>query len=334
MDHRDVVFTGGADALDLAEGDDRGDCGGIHRAALLVDDEAAVGVAVEREPEVGAVLDDGALQVDEVRRLERVRLVVREGAVEFEVQRNDLEGQCGQPGGGAEHRWNGESAHAVAGVDHDLERPDAAEVDERAKVRGVVGEHVDLGDGTRCCDIRDALLEVVGRAVADRRKPGVERDALCARSRELDAVVRGGVVAGREHRRRCLHRPGGEVGLVGRAEADRHDVGATPRRTARECGGETRRGVAHVVTDDDSGPRCADLVDEARGERLDRLLRESLPDDSADVVGLHDRVEARASLGWCSGIHALKPTSPSETCRTSCQPTGADVRSAWRAHRS
>ena len=71
----------------------RGDRGRAHRAALLVDDEAAVGVAVEREPEVGAVLDDGALQVDEVRGLERVRLVVGERAVELEVERHDLERQ-------------------------------------------------------------------------------------------------------------------------------------------------------------------------------------------------------------------------------------------------
>ena len=48
---------------------------------------------------------------------------------------------------------------------------------------------------------------------------------------------------------------------------------------------------------------------------------ELLPTMPADVVGLHDGVEARASLGGCCRIHALKPTSPSDTCRTTCQPT-------------
>ena len=107
-------------------------------------------------------------------------------------------------------------------------------------------------------------------------------------------------------------RPGGEVGLVGRAEADGDDVGAAAGRAARERGGEAGRRVAHVVADDDSAARGADLVDEARGEGLDALLREPLAHDSADVVGLHDGVEARASLGGCCRIHALKPTSPSD----------------------
>ena len=47
----------------------------------------------------------------------------------------------------------------------------------------------------------DALLEVVCGPVADGREPGVERDALGTRARELDAVVGGGIVARREHRR-------------------------------------------------------------------------------------------------------------------------------------
>ena len=117
---------------------------GVTASPVLVDDEAAVGIAVEGESEVGAVLDDGLLQVDEVRRLERVRLVVRKGAVELEVHRNDLDRQRGQPGGGAEHGGNGESAHAVAGIDDDAQRADAGEVDELAQLRRVVGQHVQL----------------------------------------------------------------------------------------------------------------------------------------------------------------------------------------------
>ena len=111
---------------------------------------------------------------------------------------------------------------------------------------------------------------------------------------------------------------------------------SAPRRVAPrgEGRGEAGRGVAHVVADDDLRARGAHLVDEPGTERLDGLLGESVAHDAADVVGLHDRVEARASLGGCCRIHALKPTPPSETCRTTCHPTGAEVRSAWRLQRS
>ena len=203
------------------------------RAAALVDDEAAVGVAVEREAEVGAVLDDRALQVDEVRRVERVRLVVGEGAVELEVEGHDLERQRGRAGRLAEHRGHREPAHSVAGVDDDLQRADAAEVDERAEVARVVAEDVDALDAAGCRDGVDARRRGSRRPVADRRESGVERDALRTGARELDAVVGGRVVARGEHRRRGVHRAGGEVALVGRAQADRHHVGAARGRRAR-----------------------------------------------------------------------------------------------------
>ena len=141
-------LAGCPDSRDLAQGDDRRDRRRVHGPAQLVDDEAAVGVAVEREAEVGAVLDDRALQVDEVGRFERVRLVVGERAVELEVERHDLERQHGQAGRLAEHGRHRQPAHSVSGVDDDLQRPDVTQVDERSKVGGVVGEHVDLGDRT------------------------------------------------------------------------------------------------------------------------------------------------------------------------------------------
>ena len=141
-------------------------------------DEAPVGVAVEGETEVGTVLDDGLLQVDEVRGLERVRLVVRERAVEFEVERHDLERQFGEPGGGAEDRGHREPAHAVAGIDDDLDRADAVERHERAQVGGVVGQHVLLAVAARCVDRGDAVGERYACARSRMaRRPGVEADA-------------------------------------------------------------------------------------------------------------------------------------------------------------
>ena len=73
----------------LAHGDERRQRRRVDDLAALVDDEAAVGVAVEGQAEVGAVLAHGTLQVAQVLRLDRVGLVVREGAVELEVQRRD-----------------------------------------------------------------------------------------------------------------------------------------------------------------------------------------------------------------------------------------------------
>ena len=120
---------------------------GLTGSPRLVDDEAAVGVAVEREPDVGAVLDDRLLQVAQVLGLEGVRLVVRERAVELEVQRDHIERERVQAGAGAEDGGRGEAAHAVARVDDHLQGPVLAEVDERAEEAGVVREGVALRDG-------------------------------------------------------------------------------------------------------------------------------------------------------------------------------------------
>ena len=64
MDHGHVPASGLRPLLgDLAGGDQRRDGAGADRLTALVDDEAPVRVAVEGEPDVGAVLDDRGLQV-------------------------------------------------------------------------------------------------------------------------------------------------------------------------------------------------------------------------------------------------------------------------------
>ena len=108
---------------------------------LLVDDEAAVGVAVEGQPDVGSGVQHELLQVDQVGRFQRVGLVIGEGAVELEVQR-----QQGQRRDGAEDRGRGVSGHAVARVDGDPQRTQIGQVDQRAQEVAVVGEHVLVAD--------------------------------------------------------------------------------------------------------------------------------------------------------------------------------------------
>ena len=117
-------------ALDRTQGDDRGDRGGGDGLTLLIDDEAAVGIAIEGEAEIGSVLDDGLLQVDDVGGVERVGFVIREGAVELEVERHDVERQCREPGSRAENGGDRESAHPIPRVDDHLERADAGQIDE------------------------------------------------------------------------------------------------------------------------------------------------------------------------------------------------------------
>ena len=175
----------------LADGDQRGDRARAHRLAALVHGEAAVGVAVEGQAEVGALDHHALLQVHEVGRVERVGLVVGEGAVELEVERHEVDADEI-----AEHGGHGVAAHAVARVDDDLERPDAREVDEATQVGGVVGEEVALGDPAAARPGGHARLH--GRP--DRRESGVLADRRGARAAHLDAVVAGRVVARGEHR--------------------------------------------------------------------------------------------------------------------------------------
>ena len=83
-----------------------------------VDEEAAVGVAVPRDADVGLLGDHALDDVDAVLLDERIGLVVREAAVDLEAQPRRL---AGQP---VEQLRRDEAAHAAAGIEHDVERLD------------------------------------------------------------------------------------------------------------------------------------------------------------------------------------------------------------------
>jgi hypothetical protein len=178
---------------------------GLTGFAAFVDDEAAVGVTVEGQSDVGVVLYDRLLEVAEVLRLEWIGLVVRKGAVELEVERHDIEGQRVETGGRAEDRRDGVPAHSVPGVDDDLERPVRAEIDQRAKEPRVVRERValrdraggPLGGGHAVRPVESPLREI-----ADLGQAAVLADRSGAGAAELDPVVLRGVVARGEHRAR------------------------------------------------------------------------------------------------------------------------------------
>ena len=106
---------------------------------FLVDDEHAIGVAVERGTQVAAVFADGLLQVDHVLGFDGACRMVRKGAVELEVERDHLARQI------LEDVRHGLAAHPVPRVDRDLERLDLFEIDEREAVFCEVVEHVSPG---------------------------------------------------------------------------------------------------------------------------------------------------------------------------------------------
>ena len=217
----------------FAGGDEGGDGGRGDGVAVLVDDEAAVRVAVEGEAEVGALLADAPLQVHEVRRVERVGLVVGERAVELEVHRDEVERQAREDG------RDGVPAHAVARVDDDLQGADLREVDEGAQVGRVVVEGVAPGEGARLRGrLGDARLQPLLGQFADLGEARVLSDGGGAGTAHLDAVVLGRVVRGREHRAGQVERARRVVQLVGRAQADLGHVGAAGGRAAREGPGE------------------------------------------------------------------------------------------------
>ena len=175
-------------AGDLAAGDERGDRAGAHRFSALVDDEAAVGVAVEGQADVGVVLADGGLEVDEVLGVEGVGLVVGEVAVELEV-----EGDDGRAGGRSRPAAVPRTAGTVwppmplPASTTTLSGRMPREVDQAAQEGGVVGEDVALLEGVRWWSV----------VASCRRRRRRGRRSGCARR-------------GRGRRRgRCPGRPGG-----------------------------------------------------------------------------------------------------------------------------
>ena len=163
--------------------------------AGAVDEEAAVGVAVPGDADVGLLGDHALDDVAAVLLDERVGLVVRKAAVDLEAQPRR---PAGQP---LEQLRRDQAAHAAAGVEHDVERLDDRRVDERHDVLDVGVEHVLSSSPCRA-----------GAAGGGRRSPAImsrmSRDALVAAQRErllahhLHAVVLLRVVRRGDLRRR------------------------------------------------------------------------------------------------------------------------------------
>jgi hypothetical protein len=272
--------------------DQRGEYRGRDGLAALVHHEAPIGVAVEGQPYVGVVLEHRALQVAQVLRLDGVGLVVRERAVQLEVERDHRDGQP------LEDLRYGVPGHPVTGVHGHGERPDRGDVDQLPQVLRVAGQQVHGSDRARDGSWRQApfgQISYVFKTCLDADRPGPG-------AAQFDAVVPGRVVAGRDHRARDAEVAAAEVEHVGRAEARGQHIGALARRAPAERGGERGRGGAHVVDGQDR--RGPGQLRERRADRLRHALVKLVRDDAPDVIGLDDAREIthyRTRLPFAAG---------------------------------
>ncbi len=175
--------------------------------AVFVDKEAPVSVAVERQADVRAFSDDRLLQVTQVLRLDRVGLMVGEGAVKLEIERGQLDRQA------VEHHRDGVSGHAVPGVRNDLETAIAGEVHQRVQVGRVLLQHV-LADDLSTPGFRGWNVTCF-QPRADLPKAAVLTDGGSTRTAQLDSVVPCGVVTGRDYRPREIEAAAGIVEKIG-----------------------------------------------------------------------------------------------------------------------
>ena len=254
-----------------------------HEVARVVDEEAAVGVAVEGDPELGLLLQHLADHELAVLGQQRVRLVVREAPVELEevgdgVDREPLEDR-------RQHR----ARHPVRRVDHDAQRLHRAGVDEGQDLLdvarkdiflpdlswGLTPGHVGKGHGA-VADLQQARVAADGQgSAADDLHARVLLRVV--RSRDLDAAVQV-EVADRE------------IDHLGAHEPDVDHVGARRGRSFDHRLGHRRRGEPHVAPDRDL--LRLELLDVGAADRVAALLVELRRVDAAHVVGLENlRIE-------------------------------------------
>ncbi|MCY1234943.1 hypothetical protein D9M72_475420 [compost metagenome] len=238
MDDHRFGFPGGLGAADLPDGNQCRNGRRRHWPSVLVDHEAAVGVAVEGQAQVGAVGDDGGLQVAEVLRLEGVGRMVGERPVELEVQRHNSERQS-RVELVPKDRGNGQARHAVAGVHHHLQRPDGIQGHERAELSGVTREHVKRGHGALGRGCGDPAVDILLGQIPYGREPGFCGNRYGAGLGHLDPVVFRGVMAGGENGPGYVQCAAHVVKLIGGDKAQGLHVRTAPGSARRKGAAKT-----------------------------------------------------------------------------------------------
>ena len=252
----------------------------------LVDDEDAVGIAVERQPDVEPAGHDAGPQVALVRGLQRIGGMVRERAVELGEHDLELERVESLERGGHD-----EAAHAVGDVGDDAKRSERRRVDERHHVVDELFEQVALApraadDGRR----GPAAGEHPVGERPDLGKARIDADRAGTGVAQLDAVVLRRVVRGGEHRRRRVEGSGGEVHEIGRRQPDVDDVDTLLHHPGGEGVDQLRTARTHVATDEHVG-RLLDELGETDTEGVRDLRIELVGHRASDVIRLDDLIQ-------------------------------------------
>ena len=305
-----VVDDGGALArlFDEIRGENGGEVVAADDGAVLIDDNAAVRVAVVAEAAIRADGDDLLLELSEVAGHEGIGIVDELALAVVEVDLDDLEARHRPERGffAEDHRDHG-SGHAIGGVDDDLELgafvPLVGEVEELAHVAGVGLPEIALLGAT--AGVVGGGFVGHGRVLAHVRQAGGLAHGLGLALGDLKPVVLRRVVAGGTHHAagavQVVH---GEVDETGVHEPDIDDVSALVVDALDQGFGKRGRTLAHIAPDDDVVHHRAGLarvggvgdqeLGDAEADLPGHLLVERVRVDAADVVCLEDLAEH----GW------------------------------------
>ena len=285
----DVVEDGRAGLLrEDRLGQERGEEVAVHEATCVVYEEAAVGVAVPGDAQLGTLRQDLLHHEAAVLGQERVGLVIGELAVGLPVGLHLVQRQRVEDG--PHHR----PRHPVPAVQHDLHRPDAGGVHEARDGRAelvVDGLLVEPAAGLR----RRSEL-AFGNGASHVADPGVSRERDRPALDQLGPGVVPGVVRGGAHQPAVeLARSDREIEDLGAHPADVQDIGALVPQPIRIAGRHGRRREAHVPAKGHPqlGGRAALARGQHAGERppdpVRRVLVQLVGVDASDVVRLEDR---------------------------------------------
>ncbi len=259
-----------------ALGHNRGHHVAADKLATIVDQKHAIRVSIERDAHIEAVRDDGGAQIAGILRLDRVGLMIREGAVQLEEERGELAGQV------FENERQHLAGHAIAGVDGNPHRPDGGDIDHRQCVRDKRRGNVTLIQVA----MATGIAKLAGQdEVANLANALIHRERARFLAAELESVVFGGVMGcSNHHAGREAVLADGEIEAIGRDETDVRHIGALVADAVDQRRGKHRAGDAHVAPDTDmvhtevGHERAADPVGDLR-----RQLRWHNP---TNIVGL------------------------------------------------
>ena len=216
-----------------------------HGLGLLVDQEDAVGVAVEGQADVGAVLEHRRLQRHQVLGLDRVGRVVREVPSSSGNRISTVKGSRSNTMGTTSPPMPlAVSATTLSG------RSDA-DVDEGHDVVGPLVEQVLLGPAS--LQGRQRLAQQLLGPGFDVGQAGVAPDRARPGQAELEAVVLRRVVRRREHGAGRVEMARREVQEVGGGHAEVDDVDAFGPHPVGEGGRQLHAALAHVAGHQDLG---------------------------------------------------------------------------------